>query len=143
MAIVAAGFAPLELDGKEDAERYDFQFEYNEETGEYELLTLYDRGYENWVGETSAGDAEFRDNFQQFFPSNSTDYTKESSGSSTLGAGLFACVIISRFRGNNWWFNYVHSEQRPWKNGYISDVGNRHSRFAGWNNACWSSRQSR
>ena len=97
VAIVAAGFAPLELDGKEDAERYDFQFEYNEETGEYELLTLYDRGYENWVGETSAGDAEFRDNFQQFFPSNSTDYAKESSGSSTLGAGLFACVIILAF----------------------------------------------
>ena len=49
VAIVAAGFAPLELDGKEDAERYDFQFEYNEETEEYELLTLYNRGYENWV----------------------------------------------------------------------------------------------
>lgn len=97
VAVVAAGFAPLELDGKEDSERYDFQFEFNNETGEYELLTLYDRGYENWVGETSAGDAEFRNSFQEFFPSNSTDYAKESSGSSTLGAGLFACVIILAF----------------------------------------------
>ena len=97
VAVVAAGFAPLELEGKEDAERYDFQFEYNNETGEYELLTLYDRGYENWVGETSAGDAEFRDSFQQYFPDNSTDYSKESSGSSTLGAGLLACVIILGF----------------------------------------------
>ena len=97
VAVVAAGFAPLELDGKEDAERYDFQFEFNEESGEYELMTLYDRGYENWVGETSAGDSEFRDNFQQYFPDNSTDYQKDSAGSSTLGAGLLACVIILGF----------------------------------------------
>ena len=97
VAVVAAGFAPLELDGKEDAERYDFQFEYDEETGEYELLTLYDRGYENWVGETSSGDSEFRDSFQQYFPDNSTDYQKDSSGSSTLGAGLLACVVILAF----------------------------------------------
>jgi MFS-type transporter involved in bile tolerance (Atg22 family) len=97
VAVVAAGFAPLELEGKEDSERYDFQFEYNEATGEYELLTLYDRGYENWVGETSSGDSEFRDSFQQYFPDNSTDYQKDSAGSSTLGAGLLACVIILAF----------------------------------------------
>ena len=97
VAVVAAGFAPLELEGKEDADRYDFQFEYNEATGEYELLTLYDRGYENWVGETSSGDSEFRDSFQQYFPDNSTDYQKDSAGSSTLGAGLLACVIILGF----------------------------------------------
>ena len=60
-------------------------------------MTLYDRGYENWVGETSAGDSEFRDNFQQYFPDNSTDYQKDSAGSSTLGAGLLACVIILGF----------------------------------------------
>ena len=97
VAVVAAGFAPLELEGKEDAERYDFQFEFNEETGVYELQTLYDRGYENWVGETSSGDSEFRDSFQQYFPDNSTDYQKDSSGSSTLGAGLLACVVILAF----------------------------------------------
>ena len=97
VAVVAAGFAPLELEGKEDAERYDFQFEFNEETGVYELQTLYDRGYENWVGETSSGDSEFRDSFQQYFPDNSTDYQKDSAGSSTLGAGLLACVVILAF----------------------------------------------
>ena len=54
VAVVAAGFAPLELEGEEDAERYDFTFEWDEDTQVYELTTLYDRGYENWVGETSS-----------------------------------------------------------------------------------------
>ena len=97
VAIVAAGFAPLELEGEEDAERYDFTFEWDNSTQEYELTTLYDRGYESWVGETASGDAEFRDNFQQNFPSNSTDYDKESAGSSTIGGGLLVCLIILFF----------------------------------------------
>ena len=63
----------------------------------YELTTLYDRGYESWVGETSSGDSEFRDNFQEYFPDNSTDYSKESSGSSTIGTGLLVCLIILVF----------------------------------------------
>ena len=58
---------------------------------------MYERGYENWVGETASGDAEFRDNFQQYFPSNSTDYDKESAGSSTIGGGLLVCLIILFF----------------------------------------------
>ena len=97
VAVVAAGFAPLALDGEEDAESYDFTFEWDNETSEYELKTLYDRGYESWVGETSSGDSEFRDNFQQYFPDNSTDYGKESSGSSTIGAGLLVCLMILAF----------------------------------------------
>ena len=97
VAIVAAGFAPLELEGEEDAERYDFTFEWDNATQEYELTTLYERGYENWVGETSAGDSEFRDNFQEYFPDNSTDYSKESSGSSTIGTGLLVCLMILAF----------------------------------------------
>jgi MFS-type transporter involved in bile tolerance (Atg22 family) len=97
VAIVAAGFAPLELEGEEDAERYDFTFEWDDATQEYELTTLYDRGYESWVGETSAGDSEFRDNFQEYFPENSTDYGKESSGSSTIGTGLLVCLMILAF----------------------------------------------
>tara|TARA_B100000767_G_scaffold221034_1_gene209432 strand:+ start:3745 stop:5739 length:1995 start_codon:yes stop_codon:yes gene_type:complete len=97
VAIVAAGFAPLELEGEEDAERYDFTFEWDNDTQEYELTTLYDRGYESWVGETSAGDSEFRDNFQEYFPENSTDYGKESSGSSTIGTGLLVCLMILAF----------------------------------------------
>ena len=97
VAIVAAGFAPLELEGEEDAERYDFTFEWNNESQEYELKTLYDRGYESWVGETAAGDSEFRDNFQQYFPANSTDYDKDSAGSSSIGGGLLVCLIILVF----------------------------------------------
>jgi UMF1 family MFS transporter len=97
VAVVAAGFAPLELEGEEDAERYDFTFEWDNDTGVYELTTLYDRGYESWVGETSAGDSEFRDNFQEYFPDNSTDYSKESSGSSTIGTGLLVCLMLLAF----------------------------------------------
>ena len=97
VAVVAAGFAPLELEGEEDAERYDFTFEWDNDSKEYELKTLYDRGYESWVGETAAGDAEFRENFQQYFPTNSTDYDKEGAGSSTIGGGLLVCLIILAF----------------------------------------------
>ena len=97
VAVVAAGFAPLELDGEEDADNYDFTFEWDEDTQMYELSTLYDRGYESWVGETSSGDSEFRDNFQEYFPDNSTDYSKESSGSSTIGTGLLVCLMLLAF----------------------------------------------
>ena len=97
VAVVAAGFAPLELEGEEDAERYDFTFEWDEDAQVYELTTLYDRGYENWVGETSSGDSEFRDNFQEYFPANSTDYSKESSGTSTIGTGLLVCLMLLAF----------------------------------------------
>ena len=92
VAVAAAGFAPLELEGEEDAERYDFQFEWNEETGLYEMTTLYDRGYEGWIAEDSEGDAVFRDGFQEHFPE--TDYSVEDSGESTLGTGLMVCLFI-------------------------------------------------
>ncbi len=92
VAVAAAGFAPLELEGEEDAKRYDFQFEWNEETGLYEMTTLYDRGYEGWIAEDSEGDAVFRDAFQENFPE--TDYSVEDSGESTLGTGLMVCLFI-------------------------------------------------
>jgi len=92
VAIAAAGFAPLELEGEEDAERYDFAFTWNNETGVYEMTTLYDRGYENWIGESSEGDAAFRDAFQEHFPE--PDYSVDSAGKSTLGTGLLVCLFI-------------------------------------------------
>ncbi|MCS5534291.1 MAG: MFS transporter, partial [Candidatus Poseidoniales archaeon] len=92
VAVAAAGFAPLELEGEEDAERYDFQFEWNEDTGLYEMTTLYDRGYEGWIAKDSEGDAVFRDGFQEHFPE--TDYSVEDSGESTLGTGLMVCLFI-------------------------------------------------
>ena len=92
VSVTAAGFAPLELEGEEDAERYDFQFEWNNETGVYEMTTLYDRGYEGWIAEDSAGDAAFRDAFQEHFPA--PDYSVEEAGDSTLGTGLMVCLFI-------------------------------------------------
>ena len=92
VAVAAAGFAPLELEGEEDAERYDFQFEWNEDTGLYEMTTLYDRGYEGWIAEDSEGDAVFRDGFQEHFPE--TDYSVEDAGASTMGTGLMVCLFI-------------------------------------------------
>ena len=92
VAVTAAGFAPLELEGEEDAERYDFQFEWNEETELYEMTTLYDRGYENWIGEKSEGDDAFRDAFQKHFPE--PDYSVADAGESTLGTGIMVCLFI-------------------------------------------------
>ncbi|MGB1955488.1 MAG: MFS transporter, partial [Candidatus Poseidoniaceae archaeon] len=100
VSVTAAGFAPLELEGEEDASRYDFQFEWDDnpdgdnttDDGVYVLTTLYDRGYEGWIAEDSAGDAEFRDAFQENFPE--TDYSVEASGSSTMGKGLLVCLFI-------------------------------------------------
>ena len=104
VAVAAAGFAPLELDptGDEDgdgvpddAERYDFTFTWDNSTGMYNMSTLYDRGYENWVGETSEGDAAFRDNFQEYFPE--PDYSVGDKGDSTLGRGIIVCLIVLAF----------------------------------------------
>ena len=93
VGMTAAGFAPLELEGEEDAERYDFTFTWNEETAMYEMDTLYDRGYESWVSEEGAGDTAFRDNFQSYFPT--PDYSETSSSKSSIGNGLLACIILS------------------------------------------------
>jgi len=92
VAVAAAGFAPLELEGEEHAERYDFQFEWNEDKSLYEMTTLYDRGYEGWIAEDSDGDAAFRNAFQEHFPE--TDYSVEAAGESTLGTGLMVCLFI-------------------------------------------------
>ncbi len=60
-ATVAIGFAPLELN--DDYERYDFQYQYNEQENQYELDTLYDRGVKGWVSKSGEGDEKFRDAF--------------------------------------------------------------------------------
>ena len=64
VAILAVGFAPLELE--DDHERYDFQYDFNPEIGEegeYELTTLYDRGVKGWVSKNGQGDQAFREAF--------------------------------------------------------------------------------
>ncbi len=94
VAVVAAGFAPLELESDVTAadSDYDFTFEWDNATENYTMTTLYDRGYEGWIGETSAGDKEFRDAFQDHFPT--PDYSAEDAGASTIGTGLLVCLFI-------------------------------------------------
>ena len=100
VSVTAAGFAPLELEGEEDVSRYDFQFEWNENPDEnestddasYVMTTLYDIPYEDWISNTSEGDAAFRDAFQEHFPE--TDYSVEDAGKSTLGTGIMVCLFI-------------------------------------------------
>ena len=105
VAVVAAGFAPLELDSSvtvdekgqpqaADAERYDFTFTWDNETQMYNLTTLYDKGYEGWISEEGTGDNEFRDAYQAHFPTNSTDYVSTSTSSGSLGAGILMCIAI-------------------------------------------------
>ncbi|MDE0708044.1 MAG: MFS transporter [Candidatus Poseidoniales archaeon] len=117
VAVTAAGFAPLELDSETDANadgvpddaeltemgdstRYDFVFTWNENPDEnnltndsaYVMSTLYGISYEDWISDTSEGDAAFRDAFQEYFPK--TDYTLEDSGKSTFGSGIMVCLFI-------------------------------------------------
>ncbi len=69
VAILAVGFAPLDLD--DDHERYDFQYDWNEADSAYELTTLYDRGVDAWVSDSGEGDAKFRDAFMEFLQDDS------------------------------------------------------------------------
>jgi len=100
VAVTAAGFAPLELEGEDDAERYDFTFEWDADPdgdnstddGVYVMTTLYDIPYEDWISNDSEGDAAFRDAYQEHFPE--TDYSVEAAGDSTLGTGLMVCLFI-------------------------------------------------
>jgi len=100
VAVVAAGFAPLALENDVEAEDsgYDFTFAWEEpavqgENGTYVMTTLYDRGYEGWIGETTGNaDDDFRDAFEEHFPT--PDYSTEGAGGSTLGAGILVCLFI-------------------------------------------------
>ena len=71
VAILAVGFAPLDLD--DDHERYDFQYDWDEADDAYELTTLYDRGVDAWVSDSGEGDAKFRDAFMEFLQDDSGD----------------------------------------------------------------------
>ena len=64
VAILAVGFAPLELE--DDHGRYDFQYDWSESNEAYMLSTLYDRGVDSWVSDSGDGDAAFRDAFMAY-----------------------------------------------------------------------------
>ena len=75
VAVMAVGFAPLELD--DDHERYDFQYDYNRQNGDYELSTLYGKGVKGWVSKSGEGDHEFRDSFMEYLFESSIDSETE------------------------------------------------------------------
>jgi hypothetical protein len=113
VGVTAAGFAPLELEGEEDTNRYDFTFTWNEETQMYEMDTLYDRGYEGWISEEGAGDTVFRENFEPYFPT--PDYSETSSSKSSIGNGLLACILIVAVTGClGAGMMYIQSRQMGW-----------------------------
>ncbi|MFL2975369.1 MAG: MFS transporter [Candidatus Thalassarchaeaceae archaeon] len=78
VAILAVGFAPLELG--DDHERYDFQYDFDEERGEYKLSVLYDKenSVKGWVSKTGDGDQSFRDAFFDYMIVSSTDSNRWS-----------------------------------------------------------------
>ena len=71
VAILAVGFAPLDLD--DDHDRYDFKYDWDESDSTYKLTTLYDRGVDAWVSDSGEGDAKFRDAFMEFLQDDSGD----------------------------------------------------------------------
>ncbi|MDA8546681.1 MFS transporter [Euryarchaeota archaeon] len=125
VAVVAAGFAPLELDSTvddkgvaEDAERYDFTFTWNETAQMYELTTLYDKGYEGWISEEGAGDNDFRDAYQQYFPQ--PDYSTESATSS-IGTGILMCLAILAILGTfGAGILYIQNLEMGWKGALLA-----------------------
>ena len=125
VAVVAAGFAPLELDSTvddkgvaEDAERYDFTFTWNETAQMYELSTLYDKGYEGWISQDGAGDDEFRDAYQQYFPE--PDYSTESATSS-IGTGILMCLAILAILGTfGAGILYIQNLEMGWKGALLA-----------------------
>ena len=64
ISVLGVGFAPLELG--DDHERYDFQYDWDEDEDAYKLSTLYNRGVDGWVSESGEGDEDFRMAFLSF-----------------------------------------------------------------------------
>ncbi|MBT5392186.1 MAG: hypothetical protein HOL22_07595 [Euryarchaeota archaeon] len=125
VAVIAAGFAPLELDSTveedgtiADSERYDFTFTWDETTEMYEMATLYDKGYEGWISEEGAGDDEFRDAYQQYFPA--PDYSTESA-SSSIGSGILMCIAILAILGTfGAGILYIQNLEMGWKGALLA-----------------------
>ena len=90
VAILAVGFAPLDLD--DDHDRYDFKYDWDESDSTYKLTTLYDRGVDAWVSNSGEGDAKFRDAFMEFLQ----DDSGEERSSLPLDE---ATVLASRMMG--------------------------------------------
>ena len=82
VSVLGVGFAPLELG--DDHERYDFQYDWNEEEGGYKLSTLYDRGVDGWVSESGEGDEDFRLAFLSFLKNGGSEISLLSLDDASL-----------------------------------------------------------
>ncbi len=82
VSVLGVGFAPLELG--DDHERYDFQYDWNEEGGAYKLSTLYDRGVDGWVSESGEGDEDFRVAFLSFLKNGGSEISLLSLDDASL-----------------------------------------------------------
>ena len=82
VSVLGVGFAPLELG--DDHERYDFQYDWNEEEGAYKLSTLYDRGVDGWVSESGEGDEDFRVAFLSFLKNGGSEISLLSLDDASL-----------------------------------------------------------
>lgn len=82
VSVLGVGFAPLELG--DDHERYDFQYDWNEEEGAYKLSTLYDRGVDGWVSESGEGDEDFRVAFLSFLKDEGSEISLLSLDDASL-----------------------------------------------------------
>ena len=82
VSVLGVGFAPLELG--DDHERYDFQYDWNEEEGAYKLSTLYDRGVDGWVSESGEGDEDFRLAFLSFLKNGGSEISLLSLDDASL-----------------------------------------------------------
>jgi UMF1 family MFS transporter len=75
VAVIAVGFAPLELE--DDHKRYDFQYDWNEDDGVYDLTSLYGKTTcctaNSWVSLAGQGDASFRDSYFSYIADTSAD----------------------------------------------------------------------
>ena len=89
-AVAAVGFAPLEL--KDDHERYDFQYEYDESTNQYNLTMLYGKEVSGWVSADSEGDKAFRDAFGDYVEFSEEE--SESEGAFSYLEGMSALLVI-------------------------------------------------
>ncbi|MAZ23610.1 MAG: hypothetical protein CMB22_02240 [Euryarchaeota archaeon] len=100
ISVLGVGFAPLELG--DDHERYDFQYDWDEDEGAYRLSTLYDRGVDGWVSESGEGDEEFRTAFLYYLKSggdertllNIEEATDLSSGMSVMTSHRFSFSFL-------------------------------------------------
>lgn len=79
VAVTAVSFAPLALEDEHG--RYDFQYDWNEEEGAYDLTTLYGNGVccvsGDWVSLAGEGDVSFRAAFWDYLTTKSTDATSK------------------------------------------------------------------